>query len=93
VARVELSAAAVEDLDALIRSHSLPSDTKVRLRRSSAPLTRFPLIGAALHGRWSGFRFILGPWRWMILVYVYLEAEDHVVIVTIQDGCSSRFAS
>jgi plasmid stabilization system protein ParE len=93
VARVELSAAAVEDLDKLIRSHSLPQDTKERFKRSVKPLERFPLLGAALEGRWAGFRFILGPWRWMIVVYVYLEREDRVVIVTIQDGRSSRFAA
>jgi hypothetical protein len=56
-------------------------------------LERFPLLGAALKGRWTGFRFVLGPWRWMVLVYVYLDADDRVVIVTIQDGRSSRFAS
>ena len=93
MARVELSAAAVEDLDRLIRSHSLPSDTKERLKRSLRALERFPLLGPALEGRWTGFRFILGPWRWMVVVYVYLEPEDRVVIVTIQDGRSSRFAS
>jgi hypothetical protein len=93
VAWVELSAAAVEDLDKLTRSHSLPGDTKERLKRSLRSLERFPLLGAALGARWTGFHFILGPWRWMVVVYVYLEAEDRVVIVTIQDGRSSRFAS
>ena len=93
MARVELSAAAVEDLDRLIRSHSLPGDTRARVRNSVRPLERFPLLGAALEGRWSGFRFVLGPWRWMVLVFVYLDTEDRVVIVTIQDGRSSRFAS
>ena len=33
---------------------------------------------------------LLGAWRWMILVYVYFDAEDRVVVVTIQDGRSSR---
>jgi plasmid stabilization system protein ParE len=93
VARVELAAAAVEDLDRLIRSHSLPRDTRDRLKRSIAPLERLPLLGAALQGRLPGFRFVLGPWRWMVLVYVYLEDDDRVVIVTIQDGRSSLFAS
>lgn len=92
MARVELSAAAVEDLDRLIRSHSLPADTKERLKRSLRPLEQFPQLGPALEGRWTGFRFILGPWRWMVVVYVHLEPEDRVVIVTIQDGRSSRFA-
>ena len=93
MARLELSAAAIEDLMRLIGSHSLPSDTRERVRRSLAPLQRFPLLGPALDGRWSGFRFVLGPWRWMLIVYVYLQDEDRVVIVTIQDGRSSRFSS
>jgi hypothetical protein len=93
VARVELSAAALEDVERLIRSHSLPGDTKERFRRALRPLERFPLLGAALEGRWSSFRFVLGPWRWMIVVYAYLEDQDRVVMVTIQDGRSSRFAS
>jgi plasmid stabilization system protein ParE len=93
VALVELSRTAVEDLDRLIRSHSLPSDTRARLRASLARLVSFPRLGAELTGRWSGLRFVLGPWRWMIVVYVYLEDEDRVVIVTIQDGRSSTFAT
>ncbi len=93
MARVELAEAAVGDLDRLIRSHSLPLDTRKRINRSIAPLTRFPRLGAELTGRWTGLRFLLGPWRWMIIVYVHLEEDDRVVIVTIQDGRSSSFAS
>jgi hypothetical protein len=43
-------------------------------------------MGAELGGRWRGYRFLLGPWRWLILVYLYLEDQDRVVVVTIQDG-------
>ena len=89
MARVELAAAAAEDLDRLILTHSLPANTKARLQRSLRPLERFPLLGAELGGRWTNFRFILGPWRWMVMVYAYLEDEDRVVVVTIQDGRSS----
>ena len=32
---------------------------------------------------------MLGPWRWMVQVYVELESEDRVVVVTIQDVRSS----
>ena len=81
---------AIEDLERLTRTHSLPTDTRVRLRRTLAPLARFPLLGAPLAGRWDGFRFVLGPWRWMIVVYVYDEAQDLVAIVTIQDGRSAH---
>jgi hypothetical protein len=90
LARVELSRTAVDDLDELVFTHSLPADTRERIRRILRGLERFPRLGAELQGRWTGFRFVLGPWRWMLLVYVYLEVEDRVVVVTIQDGRSSR---
>ena len=93
MATVELARAAVEDLDALIRTHSLPPDTRARVARSLRPLERFPLMGPALGGRWHGFRFLLGPWRWLVCVYVYIEAEDRVVIVTIQDARSAASAT
>lgn len=93
MARVELAAAAVEDLDNLIRTHSLPADTRARVARSLSSLARFPNLGPALAGRWQGFRFILGPWRWLILLYVYIESEDRVVVVTIQDARSSTPAT
>ncbi len=89
MARVELAAAAIEDLDRLIQTHSLPDDTRARVARSLRPLSAFPNIGPALTGRWDGFRVILGPWRWLLLVYVLLEAEDRVVVVAIQDARSS----
>jgi plasmid stabilization system protein ParE len=89
MASVELARAAVDDLDALVRSHSLPADTRGRVVRSLRALQRFPRIGQALSGRWEGFRFLLGPWRWMLFVYVYLEEEDRVVVVTIQDARSA----
>ena len=84
--RVELSAAALEDLERLIYTHSLPASTKERVQHRLRPLERFPLLGGALPDRWSGFRFVLGPWRWMVIVYVHLEDEDRVVVTTIQDG-------
>jgi plasmid stabilization system protein ParE len=93
VAQVELAHAAVEDLDRLVRTHSLPGDTRERVRTSLEPLGRFPLLGQELTGRWEGFRFLLGPWRWMLLVYVLDEDRDRVVIVTIQDARSSSAAT
>jgi hypothetical protein len=93
VARVELALAAVEDLEGLIRTHTLPADTRARVARSLHPLERFPLMGPALSGRWEGFRFLLGPWRWLLLVYVFLESEDRVVVLTIQDARSSTTAT
>jgi hypothetical protein len=93
VARVELAVMAVEDLAGLIRTHSLPADTRARVVRSLRALERLPLMGPALSGRWEGFRFLLGPWRWLVLVYVFIESEDRVVVVTIQDARSSTAAT
>jgi plasmid stabilization system protein ParE len=92
VARVEVSRSAATDLDRLIRTHSLPTNTKQRLKSAVRPLGHFPRLGPELGGRWSGFRFVLGPWRWMLVIYVFLEAENRVVVVTIQDALSSRAA-
>ncbi len=91
--RVELAAAAVEDLARLIRTHSLPGDTRERVARSLRPLGQFPLLGPQLEGDWDRFRFLLGPWRWMLLVYVFIEAQDRAVVVTIQDARSSTAAT
>jgi len=93
VARVELAAAAVDDLHRIIQTHSLPPDTPARVARSLRALERFPLLGPELAGRWQGMRFLLGPWRWLLLVYTFLEAEDRVVVVTIQDARSSTAAT
>ena len=93
MASVELAAAAVEDLDGLIRTHSLPADTRARVARSLRALERFPLMGPELGGRWEGFRFLLGPWRWLLLVYIFIESEDRVVVVTVQDARSSAAAT
>jgi hypothetical protein len=89
VASVELARAAIEDLDDLIRTRSLPPDTRARVARSLRSLERVPLMGPELSGRWEGLRFLLGPWRWLLLIYVVIESEDRVAVVTIQDARSS----
>jgi plasmid stabilization system protein ParE len=87
---VVVTLTARDDLERLVQTHSLPDDTTERFRRSIVHLGRFPSIGAELHGAWDGFRFVLGPWRWMIVVYEFVEAQDQVVIVTVQDARSGR---
>jgi plasmid stabilization system protein ParE len=89
VSRVLVAPAAAADLARLITTHSLPVETSSRVRRSIEPLARFPLLGASLEGRWRDFRFILGPWRWMLIVYRYDDEADLVAVVTIQDGRTS----
>jgi len=93
VAQIELARATVEDLDRLVLTHSLPDDTRQRVRTALEPLRGFPRLGPELTGRWEGFRFILGPWRSMLLVYTFDEARDRVVIVTLQDARTSRSAT
>ena len=83
MAVVVLTPTAIEHLDRLIETHSLPTDTRDRVRRSLRTLADFPLLGSQLGGRWSRFRFVLGPWRWMIVVYAWDAAADRIFIVTI----------
>lgn len=93
MATVVIAPRARLDLETLVVTHSLPSSTRERVHRSIEPLATFPLLGAPLEGRWASFRFILGPWRWMIIVYAHDPQTDQVAIVTIQDGRSARAAT
>lgn len=93
MAEVRLSAIAVEDLDRMIVTHSLPSDTKDRVKRSLRVLAQFPNIGRQLDGHWHPMRFILGPWRWMLIVYSFEESSNLVLVLTIQDARSSAAAT
>ena len=93
MARVELSLAAVDDLDRLIAALSLPADTRARLANSLRALEELPRLGVELGGRWQGMRFVLGPWRWMLVVYEFSEVDDRVVVLTIQDARSSAAAT
>jgi hypothetical protein len=90
VTDVGLSPEAVEDLDRLIITHSLPADTRPRVKRSLGALERFPRIGRELDEPWSPLRLTLGPWRWLLIVYTYDEQEDSVVVLSFQDARSSH---
>jgi hypothetical protein len=93
MAEVRLSVVAVHDLDRLILTHSLPGDTRARVARSLRVLEQLPRIGRELEGRWHPLRFVLGPWRWMLVLYVYDERDDAALIATIQDARSSSAAT
>jgi hypothetical protein len=93
VTHVELSLEAVENLDRMIVTHSLPVDTRARVKRSLGILEQFPLVGRQLEGRWQPLRLLIGPWRWLLLVYLYDERDDLIVVVTIQDARSSSAAT
>jgi plasmid stabilization system protein ParE len=93
MARVVVVPAAAEDLARLVVTHSLPADTNERVKRSLRPLADFPLLGAQLDGRWHEFRFILGPWRWMVILYTFDQDQNVVTVAAIQDGRGFRAAT
>ena len=68
-------------------------DTRARVKASLRPLERFPRLGPELSGRYSGQRFLLGPWRWLLLVYSFDQANDRVTVVSVQDARSSGAAT
>jgi hypothetical protein len=81
---------AAEKLARLAERMHVQAGTVARPLRSPE---RFPLMGLALHGRWEGQRFLLGPWRWMVPVYTYVEAEHRVVVIAVHDARSSAAAT
>jgi plasmid stabilization system protein ParE len=93
VADVLVSPRANADLDELIERHDLPADTRERVRRRLQRLGTFPRTGQKLPDNWEGFRYILGPWRWMLIVFLFDEGADEVIIVTIQDSRTASAAT
>jgi hypothetical protein len=93
VPRVVVTPQAVQDLRDLSRALGLPPGAAARVQRSLRILERFPRAGRALTGRWDGTRFLIGPWPWMILAYVYDEADDAVFVVAVHDGRSGSAAT
>ena len=91
--RVVVTETARADLRELVTTRGLPPSTAERVRNAIRPLAEFPLLGPALVGAWEGYRFVLGPWPWMLIVYVYDGATDQVAVVTIQDARSAHAAT
>ena len=81
--RVVVSADARRDLGAIISSHHLPADARTRVQQCLVPLATYPLIGPVLRGT---YRYVLGPWPWMLLVYRVDRHRDTIVVVTIEDA-------
>jgi hypothetical protein len=86
--RLEWSNQALVALDQLVLSHSLPSDTRDRVEASARPLERFPRFGPEIQTLSDGgeLRFLIGPWPWLVIVYLYLESQQRVVVVSAEDG-------
>lgn len=89
MARIVVTDQAARDLEDLVRTHRLPADTARRVARSLEPLADFPKLGAMLKGALAPRRFLLGPWRWMIVVYRFDADRDLVAILAIVDGRTS----
>lgn len=93
MASVAVARRAQRDLAELIKTRSLPANTRDRVRASIEPLASFPRIGKRLTGRWRGFRVVLGPWAWMLVIYIYDEATNAVMVVAIHDARSMSSAA
>lgn len=87
--RVVVTHAATRDLRDLIRTRRLPENTIERVKRSIRPLADFPELGAELGGGLAPRRFLLGPWRWMIVIYNYYPDDQLVAVLAIVDARTS----
>lgn len=93
MARVFVAPAANADLNDLTSALGLPRNTRARVKRRLGQLADFPQRGEELTGRWEGFRYILGPWPWMLIIYAFDAKANHVNVVTIQDSRSAHAAT
>lgn len=92
--RVVVTRAAAQSLERLIVTHSLPLDTPGRVHRSVEPLAEFPRLGRALDAEgYEGLRFVLGPWRWLVVLYEHDPEADIVSILAIEDARSTHAAT
>jgi len=89
---VEITRQARDELHALIESRQLPTDTRERVSRSLLTLKEFPRSGKQLSGVWGDCRALIGPWGWLIVVYVYIETEGRVVVIAFHDARTSNAA-
>ena len=89
---VEVTRQARDELRKLIKTRRLPTDTRERISRSLLTLEEFPRAGKQLSGVWRDCRALIGPWGWLIVVYIYIEPEDRVVVIAIHDARTSDAA-
>jgi hypothetical protein len=90
---IEVTRFAREDLTQLIETRRLPNDTRERVSRSLLTLQEFPQAGKRLSGVWRECRALIGPWGWLIVVYMYIEPEDRVVVIAFHDARASDAAT
>lgn len=92
MAQVIVTPQAQRDVDGAISALNLPEDAWTRIARSLRTLEMFPLAGPELGGRWTPTRFVLGPWAWMILLYLFEESSDRIYVVAMHDARSAGSA-
>src|SRR3954463_11780581 len=90
---IEVTRRARDELRELIESRQLPTDARARISRSLLILEEFPRAGKQLSGVWRDCRALIGPWGWLIVVYMYIEAEDRVVVIAFHDARTSEAAT
>jgi len=89
---IEVTHLARDELRELIETRRLPANTWDRVSRSLATLEEFPRAGKQLSGVWRDCRAVIGPWGWLIVVYMYIETEDRVVVIAFHDARTSDAA-
>ena len=89
---IEVTRRARDELRALIESRQLPTDTRQRVARSLLTLEEFPRAGNQLSGVWRDCRALIGPWGWLIVVYIYIEVEERVIVIAFHDARTSDAA-
>ncbi|HUC01170.1 MAG TPA: hypothetical protein VMS11_15235 [Solirubrobacterales bacterium] len=89
---IEVTREARDALHELIETRQLPPDTRQRVSRSLLVLEKFPRAGKQLSGVWRDCRALIGPWGWLVVVYMYIEAEGRVVVIAFHDARTSDAA-
>lgn len=89
---IEVTRQARDELRALIEARQLPADTRQRVTRSLFTLEEFPRAGKQLSGAWRDCRALIGPWGWLIVVYMFIDAGDRVVVIAFHDARTSDAA-
>lgn len=89
MAAIEVTRQARDELRDLIETRHLPADTRERIARSLLTLEEFPRAGKQLSGVWRDCRALIGPWGWLIVVYMYIESEGRVVVIAFHDARTS----
>jgi mRNA-degrading endonuclease RelE of RelBE toxin-antitoxin system len=89
---IEVTRLARDELRELIEIRRLPADTRKRVSRTLLTLEEFPRAGKQLAGVWRDCRALIGPWGWLIVVYMYIETEDRIVVIAFHDARTSDAA-